>query len=170
MSLNKATLKTSLLAIIDGSSFPATSVAAGTAWANAYDGYALDADSCGSIINPPSTSAALPGLKTAWGTALASGTSTLAAGNLTIAIAVYWPLVTFPGDPPLSPGSPPVVSTPGFNALLVALQATFNTGKTKSADTVAGEIADAFDAYTKTVVVTHINSPPTIPTCIDVLS
>jgi len=174
MALNLAKLKQGLLGINGhGKDFPKTPVVAAKRWARAYAAYAQDAISLGGAAPIP----------------LAANEAALAAALVPVfanprnlppqtaqvyatAFTAFWfaPPVTFPLTPAGTPLPPPILPgivtlVGGTIALPSALMAAWASNfATSASDEVAmAKMAQVLDAFTRTVIVTHLISVPGPP-------
>jgi len=160
MALNANTLKAEILKVMEEN--PHTPMECGQKWAQAYLRYAKEAQTA---FGKPST---LPANQLALAASLAivfsSWATTVPATAQRMAAAFYafWfaPPVAFTGS---FPGAVTAVLMPP-QALAQALQVAWLSGfASRSNDTVAGNIARALDAFTRTVTVTTATLPnPTL--------
>jgi hypothetical protein len=155
MPLTKSTLAQDLEGIFNAK--PASAADAATKWANAYQSYASAALSSASSlpITAPANFGILLGAFTAGLSAL---TSVTAAALISQGILAYWQAMAWVG--PASAGS---TAFPGNASLSGALSATFADLSDKSAADKANEIAQAFDAGAKTVIVSEVPFAPGPP-------
>lgn len=128
-------------------------------WANAYAGYATEAQSCQAVPPVPAAiQAAQATLQATLAAAFAAGIDPVStATGMASAFTAFWlaPPVLFSG---VTPGV--VTAVGGAAVLATALVASWteNTLTKASASAAASTMATILDAFTRTVVVTH--APP----------
>ena len=130
-------------------------------WANAYAGYAAEAQSCQAVLPVPvAVKAATATLQSALAGAFAGGVDPVStASAMASAFTAFWflPPMAFQG---VTPGVVTVVSGTGILATGLVASWAQSTATQASADAAASTMATLLDAFTRTVVVTH--APPSV--------
>ena len=152
MALNDSALAKDLERVLG--SEPASTVDAASAWMKAYQSYAQGALSTASSlpVTVPANASILLGGFTAGLSALTSAT---AGALIAQGITAFWQAMVWVG--PTAAGT---TSSPGNTALAGALAAVFGDLSGRSAAAKASDLAKAFDAGAKAVIVSDI---PFIP-------
>ena len=157
MPLQKSSLAQDLEDIF--TSKPASTADAASKWAKSYVSYAQAAMSSMSSL-PVTAMANLSLVQGAFTAGLAALSSATAGSLIAQGITSYWQAMTWVG-----PGITGVTTFPGNAALAGALSAVFSDLSKKSNADKAKDIADAFDAGAKsvmvldTITVTGVTSP-----------
>src|SRR5262245_25599876 len=156
MPLVKSTLAAQLENIFNQK--PATSADAAVSWAQAYTSYAASALSTASSL--PVTAAANTGILVGAFTSAFNALATQAAAAVMVqGVMAFWQAMVWAG--PTAAGT---TASPGNAALAGALGAIFSDTSDKTASDKASELADAFDAGAKLVIVSDIPfAPPPTP-------
>lgn len=128
---------------------PAASADAALAWAQAYVNYASKALSTAGSL-PVTAPANVGTLTAAFTAAFNTLASQAAAAVMASGVTAYWQALAWAG--PVAAGA---TSVPGNMTLAAALAAVFSDLSGKSAAEKAGELADAFDAGAKLVIVSE---------------
>jgi hypothetical protein len=173
MPLLAAKLKQGLLAITgNGSDYPKTPNESAARWARAYADYAQDAISLAGCSPAPLTAneealaaTLLPVFANPYGTPAST------AQIYDAAFSAFWfgPPVAFPltpaGTPPPPPALPGIVTLVGTGTLAPALISAWaaNFAASAPADQAMAQVAAVIDAFTHTVIVTHLISVPGPP-------
>ncbi len=157
MALSLPTLKQGLVQVMKN---PARDyVTAAQQWAQAYGSYASAAQSPLGVATPASIQAAQQVLQAALVPVFAtSRVLPQTCAQMAQAFTAFWmtPPIVFVGTPP---GAVTVV--PGAAALPAALASAFgvNFASRAQVDQAAQQLATALDAFTRTVIVTHLVVP-----------
>jgi hypothetical protein len=155
MPLNQSALADDLGRILGAQH--ATTADAAAQWANAYQTYAQGALS--SAASLPATAAVnAPILLGGFTAGLAALTSVTAAAIIAQAVTAYWQAMAW-----LGPTAAGTTAFPGNVALAGALGAVFADLSGRSAAAKASDIASAFDAGAKMVVVSDVLFVPGPP-------
>lgn len=170
MPLNPASLESALLSLFRGQHvhpseasgrFPASQLEAGQVWAKIYRNYAADATSC-QTQNPTSVSldAAELALAAALPAAFSAATPADCAAILATALTTFWlsPPVLFDAGGAVTG----VTGTAVLSGALITQWAN-NITNSVTAEAAAAQHASLFDAFTKTVVVSHPAVPCAAP-------
>lgn len=145
-------LKSSLASALEGviASRPEPTPAAASDWAQAYLAYASPAMSTASSLatNAAGNQSMLLG---AFSSAFASEDTSSAGSTIAQGVTSYWLAILWSGATAVG-----ATTVPGNFGLAAALSNIFGDTQEKSANEKAGQLADAFDAGAKQVVVTDI--------------
>src|SRR5215510_7996046 len=152
MPLNQSALANDLERILGAKH--ASVADAASAWANAYRSYAQGALSTAASL-PVTVAVNAPTLLGGFTAGLSALTSATAGAIIAQSITTFWQAMAWVG--PTAAGT---TSFPGNPALAGALAAVFNDLSGKSAAAKASDLASAFDAGAKAVVVSDV---PFIP-------
>ena len=158
MSLSASTLTQDLERVLTAK--PSSPVDAALAWANAYQTYATGALSTAASL-PITAPASFSILLGAFLAGLSALTPVTAGAVVAQGVTAYWQAIAWLG--PVSAGA---TAFPGNPALAAALGALFADLSGKSAADKARELAEAFDAGAKAVIVSDVlfvqPSPPVV--------
>jgi hypothetical protein len=148
MALNKSTLADALARVLEAS--PATAADAAAQWANAYAGYAAAATSSAFSL-PVNAAANVAILLGGFQSGLAALMPVSAGALVAQGVMTFWQAIAWVG--PTASGT---TAFPGNAGLAAMLAATFADLGRKSPQDKANELADAFDAGARTVVVVDV--------------
>jgi len=156
MALSKSTLVDAMQRLLDAS--PSTAADAAVQWANAYAGYAAAATSTAASL-PVNASANAAILVGGFQAGLAALVPASAGALVAQAVVAFWQAIAWVG--PTASGA---TAFPGNAGLAAALAAVFSDLGRKSTSDKANELADAFAAGARAVIVAEVPfSPPTTP-------
>lgn len=161
MPLLQATLTAAMLPHVTPATFPTSTLDSSTKWGDAYNTYAIIAQSCIAVTPTLVMLATLKtALKAAFDAALAGASVATTANSMANAYAAYWTGALF--------GATGIVTLiPGTVALKASLESYFNTqaaadpGPTPAQ--VASSLSGFLDVFTKLVQVTDASIPCTAP-------
>lgn len=148
MALNKSTLADALARVLEAS--PATAADAAAQWANAYAGYAAAATSSASSL-PVNAAANVAILLGGFQSGLAALMPVSAGALVAQGVTTFWQAIAWVG--PTASGT---TAFPGNASLAAMLAAIFTDLGRKSPQDKANELADAFDAGARTVLVVDV--------------
>lgn len=169
MALNKNSLKTSILAILNA--HPANYATAASQYATAYDTYALNADDTTGDAPLSINAAGMEAALLASFNNYLTNTSSQAANDWYNAMITYWTGGTFnilswtnPLQATWTSETGSSVTSSGTNPGAGGLFTVFgDLSASKTNDDKATEISDAIDTFTKTVTVTVLGIGPIPP-------
>jgi hypothetical protein len=148
MALNKSTLADALARVLEAS--PATAADAAAQWANAYAGYATAATSSAFSL-PVNAAANVAILLGGFQSGLAALMPVSAGVLVAQGVMTFWQTIAWVG--PTASGT---TAFPGNAGLAAMLAAIFTDLGRKSPQDKANELADAFDAGARTVLVVDV--------------
>jgi hypothetical protein len=148
MALNKSTLADALARVLEAS--PATAADAAAQWANAYAGYAAAATSSAFSL-PVNAAANVAILLGGFQSGLAALLPVSAGALVAQAVMTFWQAIAWVG--PTASGTTAFAGNAGLAAMLAAI---FTDLGRKSPQDKANELADAFDAGARTVVIVEV--------------
>jgi hypothetical protein len=152
MPLNDSSLAKDLEKVL-GTKHASTADAA-AAWAKAYQTYAQGAVSTGASL-PVTVAVNASTLLGGFTGGLSALTSATAGAIIAQSVTAFWQAMAWVG-----PAAAGTASSPGNTALASALAAVFSDLSGKSAAAKASDLASAFDAGAKTVIVTDVPFVP----------
>jgi hypothetical protein len=155
MALNDSSLAKDLEQVL-GTEHASTADAA-KAWAKAYQSYAQAALSTASSL-PVTATVNAPALLSGFTAGLSAQTSATAGAIIAQSVTAFWQAMTWVG--PTAAGT---TAFPGNAALASALAAVFSDLSGKSAAAKASDLASAFDAGAKSVIVSDVPFIPAAP-------